>query len=477
MESSRSGPSPVCSSMIVSVRWPMSPTPPVPSRLLSAADRPLRLSEPTSRYVVPGCASGRAPSGLDVDLVHGAHRPERHGDQEHDPGHQHEQDERGRSRRLRLGLRGGGTDGAGRTSRRAHRRAAPREVSRGARPRRRRPGRSIRGSIRVGSGSRGPAGVARGPGAASEVALAAVQPAVLRSVLAGPGSVSPTLRHGADGTVRHRAPDRRRGACDRSRAPGAWRIRGPHPGRHGRRLGGRPARPPSPAPSPERLFPWRPVLHRLAPRATPARPSGRGPRRPAPPPSARVALMLMTLVLPGSAQLVAGRKRDRPARAAGLAGPAGRRVALLFGLGPGLRLLRLLAGQQHLLPGPGPAGADGAGRRVGLPVRRRLAPGRPAGAAAEAAAGDGRHQRRALLHRRRQRCSSPRTSSACRRTSWARCSPTAPPPTPTTAATTCCCSAATPAPTAGACAPTPSRWPASTPRPARRCSSACRATC
>jgi hypothetical protein len=34
--------------MIVSVRWPLSLTPPVPSLLFSAADRPLRLSDHTS---------------------------------------------------------------------------------------------------------------------------------------------------------------------------------------------------------------------------------------------------------------------------------------------------------------------------------------------------------------------------------------------------------------------------------------------
>ena len=48
MESSRLGPSPVCSSMIVSVRLPTSWLP-VPSRLASSFVRPLRLSEPTRR--------------------------------------------------------------------------------------------------------------------------------------------------------------------------------------------------------------------------------------------------------------------------------------------------------------------------------------------------------------------------------------------------------------------------------------------
>ena len=46
-----------------------------------------------------------------------------------------------------------------------------------------------------------------------------------------------------------------------------------------------------------------------------------------------------------------------------------------------------------------------------------------------------------------------------------------------TVASTCCSWVATPAMTAGGCDPTACRSPASTPRPARRCSSACRATC
>ncbi|MGN6783069.1 MAG: hypothetical protein ACTHJH_16390 [Marmoricola sp.] len=50
-------------------------------------------------------------------------------------------------------------------------------------------------------------------------------------------------------------------------------------------------------------------------------------------------------------------------------------------------------------------------------------------------------------------------------------------PAATTAATTCSCSEATRAPTAGACAPTASRSPASTPGPVRRCCSGCPATC
>ena len=61
IESSRLGPEPVCSSMIVSVRPP--PALPVLSSLRSSLLRPARESLPTRRYVVPGWSSGRAPSG------------------------------------------------------------------------------------------------------------------------------------------------------------------------------------------------------------------------------------------------------------------------------------------------------------------------------------------------------------------------------------------------------------------------------
>ena len=59
---SRLGPEPVCSSMIVSVRWPAAP--PVLSSLRSAGVRPARESLPTSRYVVPGWSPGRSPEGM-----------------------------------------------------------------------------------------------------------------------------------------------------------------------------------------------------------------------------------------------------------------------------------------------------------------------------------------------------------------------------------------------------------------------------
>ena len=60
-ESSRFGPDPVCSSMIVSVRLP--PALPVLSSLRSSLVRPARESLPTRRYVVPGWSGGRSPSG------------------------------------------------------------------------------------------------------------------------------------------------------------------------------------------------------------------------------------------------------------------------------------------------------------------------------------------------------------------------------------------------------------------------------
>ena len=113
-----------------------------------------------------------------------------------------------------------------------------------------------------------------------------------------------------------------------------------------------------------------------------------------------LVLMLMTLVLPGSAQLVAGRKET--GRLAlriwfGLIAV----VAVLFGLGMIFELVRLLADEQHRRARNRPDRADGDGGRMGLPVHRRLAPRRPPRPAAEAAPGDGRHQRAALLHRRR----------------------------------------------------------------------------
>ena len=189
-----------------------------------------------------------------------------------------------------------------------------------------------------------------------------------------------------------------------------------------------------------------------------------------------VLLMLMTLVLPGSAQLVAGRKQTGRIAMRIWLRPDHRRGAALRDR-PGLRVVRLLAAEQHRRARLGPDPADGDGRGLGLPLRRRLAPRRPARAAAEAAPGHGRAQRRPLLQRRRlaplrlprgggaeglherdvrrrrrhRRPRRPLQRAAARRRLRLR------PLGPATGQ--------------------PRRSPASTPRPARRCSSACRATC
>ena len=142
-----------------------------------------------------------------------------------------------------------------------------------------------------------------------------------------------------------------------------------------------------------------------------------------------------------------------------------------------LRVVRLLAAEQHRRARLGPDPADVDGRGLGLPLRRRLAPRRSARPAAEAAPGHGRAQRRPLLQRRRlapvrlpraggaeglherdvhrrrrhRRSRRPLQRAAARRR--LRLRPT------------------------GACDRTASRSRASMPRPARRCSSACPATC
>src|SRR6185436_3816612 len=66
MDISRFGPEPVCSSMIVSVRRPS----PLPTPYLSCCFRvsPSRESLPTRRYVVPDCAEGRSPLGVESTL-------------------------------------------------------------------------------------------------------------------------------------------------------------------------------------------------------------------------------------------------------------------------------------------------------------------------------------------------------------------------------------------------------------------------
>src|SRR4051812_29819693 len=153
MESSMLGPLPVCSSMIVSVRWPTSPTPPVPRRLLSARDSPLRLSDPTRRYVEPGCSAGLAPPGSASTLSILLHAQS--GTATRNTIHATRTSRMilpiGRLRRV-LAL-GGGTGWAGSAGRGAGRPSPPRDVVVGGAS-----GRSIRGSILVGSGSSEPAG-------------------------------------------------------------------------------------------------------------------------------------------------------------------------------------------------------------------------------------------------------------------------------------------------------------------------------
>ena len=146
MESSMLGPSPVCSSMIVSVRWPTSP--PVPSRLRSSLESPLRLSEPTRRYVVPGCSSGRAPLGSMSTLSIWLHA---HRGTAIRKTSQATRSSRmilpiGRLRRVFFGLPGEGTGWFGCTGRLGGGVSPPLDAA----------GRSTFGSIRVGSGSSDP---------------------------------------------------------------------------------------------------------------------------------------------------------------------------------------------------------------------------------------------------------------------------------------------------------------------------------
>ena len=107
-----------------------------------------------------------------------------------------------------------------------------------------------------------------------------------------------------------------------------------------------------------------------------------------------VTLLLMTLVLPGSAQLVAGnRKVGRIALRVCLAlarHPDRRRPAR-----PAVARPHLLPGQQHVHARTAAAGAVRRRRRLGAAVLRRLASRPAARAAAEAAARGGRAQQRA----------------------------------------------------------------------------------
>ena len=144
-----------------------------------------------------------------------------------------------------------------------------------------------------------------------------------------------------------------------------------------------------------------------------------------------VTLMVMTLFVPGSAQLVAGRRQvGRVAIRVWLV--RHRRADVRRARRAGLARLRRFLACNTVHARAGPARAD-ASLAVGWAraLRRRLAPRPAARAAAEAAAGDGRAQRRCCASRSPARCCSPRTWSRSSATSSPRCSATAPPPTPT----------------------------------------------
>ena len=119
--STGSGPLPVCSSMIVSVRWPDAL--PVPSFLRSSGLRPARESLPTMRYVVPGWSAGRRPAGLEVDLVDLRPREQRHRHQPDDPQQQQDHSQREPEARPAAVDRRGGAREPGRARRRRGRRA------------------------------------------------------------------------------------------------------------------------------------------------------------------------------------------------------------------------------------------------------------------------------------------------------------------------------------------------------------------
>ena len=218
---SRFGPLPVCSTMIVSVRpperWPALTT------LRCSAVRSLARSLPTTRYVVPGCSSGRLPAGSASTfstVVHAqigiAIRKTSHSEQQ-DP------------QPPQPGPREAGPPGRPRSwSGEAERcragpggwRAAPWERPRASLGSRRRPTASLLGHH--------PGGVVRGPGAA----LVAVEPVVLGGALTGT-SVSPgTISHGDDRTVppggERRTPSahRVRPSALRRVAPGVTRVTG-----------------------------------------------------------------------------------------------------------------------------------------------------------------------------------------------------------------------------------------------------------
>ena len=221
---SRFGPSPMCSSMIVSVRWPLAP--PVPSRLRSSATGP-RASRCRRRGTsCPGWSSGRSPSGNASTVETFWQREDRDRDQEHDPEQQQRQDPAERSP-------GDAATSAGRAGRRRRccrsarggarrRRGLPVGLARPASPgwsrSRVRPGPLPVGRLRGSPGLR----VVRGRDDLGGVVVVrrlrpAVQPVVLgRTRLGSLGAV----RHAADATVQvvtdDRAPQPR---CPR-RTPG-----------------------------------------------------------------------------------------------------------------------------------------------------------------------------------------------------------------------------------------------------------------
>ena len=134
-----------------------------------------------------------------------------------------------------------------------------------------------------------------------------------------------------------------------------------------------------------------------------------------------LALMAMTLVLPGSAQLACGNRR---------VGRAALRIwfALLI-VAAGCLLVaaraprvRVLAGLRPGGAADGPVRADGAGDRLGGAVLRRLAARAAADAADGPPPGGGRASTGSCASRSPRCCSSARTWSACSATSSRPCS-------------------------------------------------------
>ena len=200
MESSRFGPEPVCSSMIVSVRPPAAP--PVPSSLRSSLRQALAASRcRRAGRSCPAGRTGRSPSGSKSTLSIVAPGPHRHGDQEDQPGQQDDQDvARPEPAALAAGLGRAAAGGDGRRGPRRGRRRRAALLGRAG---------GWDGITRVSSGrgaedvlACGRVGWPADPG----LAALAVEPAVVGSVL---GTAVPgTIGHGAR---RYRAGhDRRR---------------------------------------------------------------------------------------------------------------------------------------------------------------------------------------------------------------------------------------------------------------------------